>query len=105
MKMMFISLAWVIGTISLASWQPVSASREFSTEQIREWVRDGSILSLEDILQRNPQAAEGRLLDLEVEREHGRIVYELEVLHEDGQVTEYEIDAASGQLLKQKIED
>ena len=48
---------------------------------------------------------QGRLLDLEVEREHGRIVYELEVVDEQGQVHEIYLDAQTGEWLGQELED
>ena len=44
------------------------------------------------------------MLDLEVEKEHGRIVYEMEFLREDGRVLELEIDARDGTLLEKEIE-
>jgi len=100
MKTVFIFQVLVAGTISLAS--TVFASSDLSESQIRQLVREGRILPLEQILQRHRQ--QGRLLDLEVEREHGMIIYELELLRDDGRVLELEIDAASGEILEQSIE-
>ena len=47
---------------------------------------------------------QGRLLDLEVEAEHGQIMYELEFLREDGHVVELKIDAATGRILEEEVE-
>ena len=44
----------------------------------------------------NFAAYRGKLLDLEVEKEHGRIIYELEFLDPQGRVREYEVDAETG---------
>lgn len=100
MKTMWLFLALVAGTIS----STVFASNDLSTGQIRELVRRGEILSLETILQKYRHSIRGRLLDLEVESEHGLIMYELEFLREDGHVVEFKIDAATGEILEQEIE-
>lgn len=100
MKMMWLYLVLVAGTISSVAL----ASNDLSTGQIRELVRQGKILSLETILQKYRPRMQGRLLDLEVEREHGQLVYELEFLREDGYIVELKIDAATGQVLEEEIE-
>ena len=100
MKTVLLSLVLVAGTISSLSW--VRADNDYG--DIRYLVKQGEILSLEEILSRYPEADYGRLLDLEVEREHGRIVYEMEFLRDDGRVLELEIDAKDGTLLEQEIE-
>ena len=46
----------------------------------------------------------GCLLDLEVEQKHGRIIYELEILRDDGIVYEIKIDAKTGEWLKEKVD-
>ena len=101
MKTMWLFLALAAGTISFNA----AASNEFDSAMIRQLVRSGEILSLDRILQRHPQLASQRLLDLEVEQEHGRIVYELEYLQQNGVVVKKVIDAKSGDLLKQEDED
>jgi uncharacterized membrane protein YkoI len=100
MKTAYLFPALVAGTISLLA--PAFAGSDLSERQIRELVRQGRILPLERILERHREF--GRLLDLEVEAEHGMIIYELEMLGRDGRVRELEIDAANGDILKQKIE-
>ena len=68
-------------------------------------MKNGEILSLESILSQYSEKEYGKLLDLEVKREHRTLVYELEFLRSDGRVIELEIDAKNGQLLEQEIED
>jgi uncharacterized membrane protein YkoI len=97
---MCLFLALVAGTISSTAF----AGKDLSTGQIRELVKQGKILSLETILQKYPRGMQGRLLDLEVEEEHGQIVYELEFLREDGYVVEVEIDAATGRVLDEEVD-
>ena len=101
MKMMLLFPALVAGTISYH----VAASEDLSQSEIRELVRQGEIMPLETILAQFPAAEFGKLLDLEVEREHGIIVYEFEFLRTDGRIVEVEVDASNGRILEQEIED
>ncbi len=71
-------------------------------ELARRLVESGAILPLERILERHPQVREGRLLEVELERKHGRMVYEIEVVHPSGDVEKFYFDAGSGELLKNK---
>ncbi len=68
----------------------------------RAWVEAGRALPLAVILDRLPTDLRGRLLEAELEEEHGRLVYELEWLTHDGRVLELEIDAADGTLLERE---
>lgn len=101
MKTMWLFPALVAGTISYS----VAASEELSQAEIRELVRQGEILPLETILARFPPNEYGKLLDLEVEREHGTVVYEIEFLRSDGRIVEIEVDARNGKILEQEIDD
>jgi uncharacterized membrane protein YkoI len=91
----------VAGTIS----SQAIASEELGQAEIRELVRQGEILPLETILGRFPPNEYGKLLDLEVEREHDSVVYEFEFLRADGRILEVEVDARSGKILEQEIDD
>ena len=99
MKMIWLLLALFAGTVSLS----LHAGKDLSAGQIRALVKEGEILSLETILEKNKQRLKGRLLDLEVEMSHGKVIYEMEFMLENGNVLEVEIDARTGQLLEQEI--
>ena len=100
MKTILLFLGLVAGTTSGLA----GASADDDHGNIRGLVNKGEILPLEEILFLYPEEEYGRLLDLEVEREHGRIVYEMEFLRGDGRVLELEIDARDGTLLEQEVE-
>jgi len=100
MKITWLFLALVAGTTSVAAL----ADDEVPAAEIRRLVAQGEIVPLESILEQYPAQTHGRLLDLEVETEHGRIIYELEFLDPQGRVREYEIDARDGRLLKQEYD-
>ncbi len=69
--------------------------------QLRE---AGEILSLEKILSINEKQIEGHILEVELERENGTLIYELEILDSKGRVWELKIDATNGQIIKRELE-
>jgi uncharacterized membrane protein YkoI len=56
---------------------------------------------LENVRQSYP----GKILEVELEKEHGRLIYEVEILSKDGVVTEVYIDARTGKFLFAKEEN
>ena len=58
------------------------------------------VLPLERILAIVERHCEGHVIDTELERDDGRLRYELELLLPDGRVIEIELDAHSGEFLK-----
>ena len=101
MKMMSLFLVLVVGMTSTL----LQAGDDISQNEIRELVKQGKLLPLESILLLYPEKQYGKLLDLEAEREHGTVIYELEFLRPDGRIIELEIDASNGLLLEQEIEN
>ena len=101
MKMMYLFLGLVVGTIS---FNVLGDDDDFNAQQIRQMVEQGQILSLEAILEIHKSLIEGKLLDLSVATEHGKIIYELEFLKQNGNVVELVIDARTGNLLELEIE-
>jgi len=65
----------------------------------------GEILSLEEILKNVRRTYPGRILEVELENEQGRIMYEVEILGDDSIVREVYIDARSGELLSAEEDD
>lgn len=57
------------------------------------------ILPLEDILDRAGLGEDTRVLEIEIEREHGVLVYEIEYVDEQGRIREVYIDARTGAVL------
>jgi len=65
----------------------------------------GEILSLVVILKNVRQKFPGKVLEVELEKEDGRIVYEIEILNDNGVITEIYVDAKTGKLLLTKEDD
>jgi len=73
--------------------------------EARRLLDSGEILPLEKILDNVRQTFPGRILGVELEREDGQIMYEVEILGEDGVVSEIYINARTGKVLSIKEDD
>ncbi len=71
-------------------------------ELARRLVLKGIILPLDTLLNKIGSIPTKRLLEVELENDAGRWIYELEILKENGEVIELQYDAASGQYLGQE---
>jgi len=68
-------------------------------------MEEGSILPLEAILEHVRLHQPGHILEVELEKEEKRYIYEIELLDDAGVVWELEVDATSGELLKSEQEE
>jgi len=73
--------------------------------EARRLLDSGEILPLEVILNNVRRKFPGRILDVELEREDDQVAYEVEILGEDGVVTEIYINAKTGKVLSVKEDD
>ncbi|QEY58203.1 peptidase [Pseudomonas sp. C27(2019)] len=82
------------------------SARDLSQDEALRLRQEGTILSsqtlIERALERHPKA---HLLELELEEEHGRYIYEIELLTVQGQVRELKFDASNGDLLEDEEDD
>ncbi len=79
----------------------VGADDHERAHRLRE---SGDIVPLEHILERALSLYPGRVIEVELEYEDERWVYEIEIVDERGVVWELEFDAGSGRLLEEKRE-
>jgi len=78
------------------------ASDSRDHERARAAVEAGQVLPLPALLERLRRTHPGQVLELELEREDGRWVYEIKLLQSNGQLLKLEVDAATGQVLQVK---
>lgn len=71
----------------------------------RRLVREGKILSLEKILAGIRQVRPGQILEVEIDDDDQRMIYEIEILDTRGSVWELKVDAVTGEILEQEMED
>ncbi|MEJ2141066.1 MAG: PepSY domain-containing protein [Gammaproteobacteria bacterium] len=82
---------------------PVLADSDYDRAQQLRQV--GEILPLETILQKLHTSHPGKVLEVELENEHGQVIYEIEILDNKGKVRKVKVNAKTGELLQQKKDD
>ena len=88
-------IASVATAVSLSSL----AGADDDHDRARQAVEAGDIVSLRDILEIVERDYPGDLMEVELEREDGRWIYEVEILAPDGRLLELEYDARSKALI------
>lgn len=71
-------------------------------ERARRALESGEILPLRTILERVERDHPGQIMEVELDREDGRWLYEVKVLRAGGALVKIEIDARDGTLLRLK---
>jgi uncharacterized membrane protein YkoI len=71
-------------------------------ERAKALHESGKIMALEQILENIRDEYPGRLLEVKLEQEDDRVIYEVELLDSEGKVWELELDAVTGKLLDRK---
>jgi uncharacterized membrane protein YkoI len=78
------------------------ARSEADQDRARAALQAGEIQPLTFILTRLAQTQPGQVLELELERKDGRWLYEIKLLRPGGSLLKLEVDARSGDVLRQK---
>ena len=87
---------------TLAMVLPAQAGDSGGQDRARRALESGEILPLREILQRVERATPGQVIEVELEREGGRWVYEIKLLATGGAIVELEVDARDGTVLRRK---
>jgi uncharacterized membrane protein YkoI len=69
-------------------------------DRARSALREGRVLPLEEIMARANAEFPGEVLDVDFEEEHGRVIYEIKKITDEGRIVKLKYDAATGALLK-----
>lgn len=83
-----------------AAVAPLPALADDDHERARRALQAGELLSLNEILKRVQQTQPGEVLEVELERERDRWVYELKVLSRDGALIKLDVDGRDGSVLR-----
>ncbi|MBD3671041.1 MAG: PepSY domain-containing protein [Gammaproteobacteria bacterium] len=78
---------------------------DLSIDEVRSLTERGEIQPLQGILAELQKVRAGHAIEVELEQEDGRLVYEVEWLDPQGKVWEILIDAVSGEQIKVKEDD
>ena len=74
-------------------------------ELARDAVARGEILPLAEVLSRLQESHPGRVIEVELEYSENILVYEVELVTDDGRLIEVEMNAATGAFIKMDEED
>jgi len=103
MKREFTIMPVILALLVSGPAQIVQADDDYrEAKRLRE---SGEKMPLEEILKKVRTTYPGRILEVELENEKGRVIYELEILGADSIVREIYIDAKSGELLSVEEDD
>lgn len=71
-------------------------------DRARAALQAGQVLPLKTLLERLEREHPGQVLEVELEHEDGRWIYEIKLLQADGRLLKLELDAATAQVLRRK---
>jgi uncharacterized membrane protein YkoI len=95
MKTLGIVTAGVVGLLfALGS----SAWADDKEGKVTDLVKDAKV-TIDQAIKTASEAVPGTVVEAELEKKHGKTVWEVEVLGADGNVTEVHIDAATGAVI------
>ena len=98
-----------MGTMRLPSLIPLvlalllgQAHADSDHDRARAALLAGEVRPLTQVLAQVARTHPGQVLEVELEREDGRWVYELKLLQNDGRLLKLAVDARDGQVLKER---
>jgi len=91
----------LVGLVQPPAWGGDSHDHE----RARAAVEAGQVLPLPTLLERLRRTHPGQVLELELERDDGRWIYEIKLLQPNGQLLKLDVDAASAQVLQVRRKD
>lgn len=71
-------------------------------DRARAALKAGEVLPLQEVLEKVQRSHPGELLEVELEREDGRWVYELKLLQSGGRLLRLDVDAKTAAVLKSR---
>ena len=95
-------LAAAVGGLATTVALPATARDHDDQDRARAALAAGEIRPLAEILAEVERRNLGRVIEIDLDREDGRWVYELKLLPSSGRVFELEVDAATAALLRSK---
>ncbi|MDP3829276.1 MAG: PepSY domain-containing protein [Polaromonas sp.] len=95
-------LALLVGSLGL---QPAWSGSKDDHNRARQAVQAGQVLPLRSVLERLEREHPGQVMEVELEQEEGRWVYEVKLLQPQGQLVKLKLDARTAALLSAKSKD
>lgn len=99
-----LAAAGLVLSVMIAALAPAAAGND-DHERAREALERGEVMPLRTLLERVERDYPGKVVEVELEREHGRWIYEIRVLRSGGALLKLEIDARDGTVMRVKGRD
>lgn len=99
MKPVGITVAIIIGSMllfSIPAWSDTKGKKEEA--KVTDLVKEAKV-TIDQAIKTASDKMPGTIVEAELEKKHGKTVWEVEVVGADGTVTEVHIDAASGDVI------
>lgn len=96
--------ALVVGALcfmSTPAWSDKGHKGKEKEGDVAELVKEATI-TIDQAIKTASEKVPGTVVEAELEKKHGKTVWEVEVLGADGKVTEVHIDAAAGDVIDTK---
>lgn len=93
-----------VGVVLSSGLGVLAASQDETPSSTAAAQQPGELLTRDEILQRVKAQHPGTIVETELERKHGRYVYEIEVVDDNGVKTELKYDAKTGDLISSEVE-
>ena len=92
-------LALLVGCLAL---QPAWSGSKDDHNRARQALQAGQVLPLGKVLERLEREHPGQVMEVELEQEEGRWIYEVKLLQPQGQLVKLKLDARTATLLPGK---
>jgi uncharacterized iron-regulated membrane protein len=92
----------VLAVVLLTVLAIAPALADSEQDRARAAVQAGKVLPLKTLLERLEREHPGQVLEVELEQEDGRWIYEIKLLQPGGRLVKLELDAASGAILRRR---
>ena len=94
-------LSRIAVVVAMVLTSPLSIA-DNEQDRARAAVQAGKVLPLKTVLERLEREHPGQVLEVELEQDDGRWIYEINLLQTGGRLVKLELDATSGAVLRRK---
>ena len=87
---------------SVPAWSDKGKKEKEEEAKVTDLIKDAKV-TIDQAIKTASDKAPGTVVEAELEKKHGKTVWEVEVVGADGKVTEVHIDAASGEVIDREM--
>jgi uncharacterized membrane protein YkoI len=92
-------LAGSVLALSVPAWSDDNGKKEMDETREAVELSKTAKVTVEQAIKTATEKVAGKVIEAELEKKHGKAVWEVEIVGEDGKVTEVHVDADSGAVV------